>query len=116
MSPAFADRWTASLERCMGSVHPRVDLVAELVRAVHLQRALGVVRRVHATRVGVTPGALQVGALGERAPAGGLEQRVDRVDRPLRAEDLVAAYLQPEAERDRLALRDQRDLLPDVVH
>src|SRR4051794_19497058 len=99
MSPALADRWTASLEGSMGSVHPRVDLVAELVGAVHLQRALGVVRGVHATGVGVTPGPLQVGALGERTPAGRLEQRVDRVDRSLGPEHLVAAYLQPQAER-----------------
>ena len=62
------------------SVHPRVDLVAELVGAVHLQRPLGVVGGVHPAGVRVAPGPLEVGALGERAAAGGLEQRVDRVD------------------------------------
>src|SRR5690349_20888720 len=99
MSPAFDDRRTASLSRTgIGSVHPRVDLVAELVGAVHLQGALGVVGSVDATRVGVAPRALEVRALGERATAGRLEQRVDGVDRPLRAEHLVATYLEAQAE------------------
>src|SRR6478752_7201619 len=104
MSPALADFCTLCLSMglstgsstAMASVHPRVDLVTELVGAVHLQGALGVVRGVHPAGVGVTPRPLQVGAVGERPATGRLEERVDRVDRALGAEHLVAADPQPE--------------------
>ena len=56
------------------SVHPRVDLVPELLGAVHLERPLGVVGGVHPAGVRVAPRPLEVGALGERTAAGRLEQ------------------------------------------
>ena len=59
--------------------------------------------------MGVAPGTLQVGALRERAAAGGLEHRVDRADRPLAGDDLVATDAQPQVERDLLAALDERD-------
>src|ERR1043165_8545769 len=104
MSPALADLRVSSLLKDMDSVHPRVDLVTEFVGAGHRPGALRVVGRVHPTGVRVAPGPLQVGAVGERPAAGGLEQRVDGVDRALGAEHLVATYLQPQAERDLLTL------------
>src|SRR5699024_2681996 len=73
----------SSLLALIRSVHPRLDLVAELEVAVHLQGAVGVVGRVDPAGVGVAPGSLEVGALGQRATAGGLEEVVDGVDRPL---------------------------------
>src|SRR3954467_5461804 len=98
MPAALADFWTSAF--CMTSVHPGIDLVAELVGAVHLQGTLGVVGGVHPAGVRVAPGALQVGAVGEGTASGSLEQRVDRVDRALRAEHLVAADLQSRLQRD----------------
>ena len=72
VASAFAERRTDSLSKASPSVHPGVDLVAELVGAEHLQRPLGVVGGVHPAGVGVAPGPLQRGcprpARGRRRP------------------------------------------------
>src|SRR5690348_7721752 len=68
----------ASSVKCL---EPRVlDLQSEFELAEHDLRLLGVVDRVHAAGVRVTPEALDGRARLERAAAGTLEQPVDSGD------------------------------------